>query len=245
MKLNILGSSSSGNCYILQSDSEALIIEVGLRMTAIKEALGFNLNKVAGCIVSHLHNDHARSVEGMLKAGIDVYALSSVFEAKRVGAHRRAKTIILEKGFTVGQFRVYAFPVAHDVPTLGFLINHNETGNILFLTDTFTCDYQFTDLSHILIEANYSTDILDKNISSGRTNNGMKRRLRYSHMELQTTKKLLSAHDLSNVKTITLIHLSSDNSDEKRFVEEIRALTGIVTRAASSGLEIELLSKPF
>ena len=245
MKLNILGSSSSGNCYILQSDSEALIIEVGLRMTAIKEALGFNLNKVAGCIVSHLHNDHARSVEGMLKAGIDVYALSSVFEAKRVGAHRRAKTIIPEKGFMVGQFRVYPFPVAHDVPTLGFLINHNETGNILFLTDTFTCDYQFTDLSHILIEANYSTDILDKNISSGRTNNGMKRRLRYSHMELQTTKKVLSAHDLSNVKTITLIHLSSDNSDEKRFVEEVRALTGIVTRAASSGLEIELLSKPF
>ena len=244
MKLNILGSSSAGNCYILQSESEALIIEVGLRMTDIKQAIGFNLNKVAGCIVSHLHNDHARSVEGMLKAGVDVYAHSSVFEAKGI-EHRRAKIIIPEKGFTVGQFKVYPFPVAHDVPTLGFLINHSETGNILFLTDTFTCDYQFTDLSHILIEANYSTDILDKNISSGRTNNGMKRRLRYSHMELQTTKKLLSAHDLSNVKTITLIHLSSDNSDEKRFVEEVRALTGIVTRAASSGLEIELLSKPF
>lgn len=245
MRLNILGSSSAGNCYILQSDSEALVIEVGLRMTAIKQALGFNLSKVAGCIVSHLHNDHAKSVDDMISAGVDVYAHGSVFEAKGISEHRRARAITPEKGFAVGSFRVYPFPVAHDVPCLGFVINHSETGNILFLTDTFTCDYQFTDLSHILIEANYSTDILDKNISSGRTNNGMKRRLRYSHMELQTTKKLLSAHDLSNVKTITLIHLSSDNSDEKRFVEEVRALTGIVTRAASSGLEIELLSKPF
>ncbi len=245
MKLKILGSSSAGNCYVLQSDSEALIIEAGLRMMDIKQAIDYDMSKVAGCIVSHLHGDHSKSVDGLIKAGVDVYAHSSVFEAKGILEHRRARVVTPERGFIVGSFKVYPFPVAHDVPCLGFLINHNETGNILFLTDTFTCDYQFTELSHILIEANYSTTILDKNIGSGRTNNGMKRRLRYSHMELQTTKKVLSAHDLSNVKTITLIHLSSDNSDERRFVEEVRALTGIVTRAATPGLEIELLSKPF
>lgn len=30
MKLKVLGSGSSGNCYILESETEALIIEVGL-----------------------------------------------------------------------------------------------------------------------------------------------------------------------------------------------------------------------
>ena len=33
MKLNVLGSDSNGNCYILQTDKEALIIEAGVRMS--------------------------------------------------------------------------------------------------------------------------------------------------------------------------------------------------------------------
>ena len=30
MRLKVLGSGSSGNCYILENDNEALIIEAGL-----------------------------------------------------------------------------------------------------------------------------------------------------------------------------------------------------------------------
>ena len=39
MKLNVLGSDSNGNCYILQTDTEALIIEAGVRMPDVKKAL--------------------------------------------------------------------------------------------------------------------------------------------------------------------------------------------------------------
>ena len=41
MKLKCLGSGSSGNCYILESDTEALIIEAGLPLKEVKIALGF------------------------------------------------------------------------------------------------------------------------------------------------------------------------------------------------------------
>ena len=58
MKLIVLGSSSSGNCYILDNGKEALIIEAGIRFQEVKKALDFNLRKVVGCVVTHAHNDH-------------------------------------------------------------------------------------------------------------------------------------------------------------------------------------------
>ena len=46
MKLKVLGSSSAGNCYILESDTEALIIEAGLPFMEVKKALNFNVRKI-------------------------------------------------------------------------------------------------------------------------------------------------------------------------------------------------------
>ena len=57
--MTILGSSSKGNCYVLQNDSEAIIIEAGVKLSEVKKALGWNTAKVKVCIISHRHNDHA------------------------------------------------------------------------------------------------------------------------------------------------------------------------------------------
>lgn len=56
MKLTILGSSSSGNGYILESnDGEKLIIEAGVKIMKYKEALNFDINCIRACVVSHAH----------------------------------------------------------------------------------------------------------------------------------------------------------------------------------------------
>ena len=81
MKLICLGSSSRGNCYILQGEQESLIIECGVRIKDIKIALNFSLRKVVGCLVSHEHKDHSLSVNDMLECGIKVLALESVFSS--------------------------------------------------------------------------------------------------------------------------------------------------------------------
>ena len=66
MKLIVLGSSSSGNCYILDNGKEALIIEAGIRFQEVKKALDFNLRKVVGCVVTHAHNDHAKYIKAIV-----------------------------------------------------------------------------------------------------------------------------------------------------------------------------------
>jgi metal-dependent hydrolase (beta-lactamase superfamily II) len=55
MYLHCLGSSSSGNCYLLNSDTECLVLEAGLPFRKVKEALGFDVLKIQGVVVSHQH----------------------------------------------------------------------------------------------------------------------------------------------------------------------------------------------
>lgn len=239
MILKVLGSSSSGNCYILDNGNEALIIEAGIRFLDVKKALGFQIRKVVGCLITHQHNDHAKYIKSMADCGFYVLALPEVLEAKGVSGSR-VKALELGKGYKFGNFRVAPFAACHDVPCVGYLIDHPETGRIMFLTDSYMCEYLFPGLNHVLIECNYSDRKLIESINAGHTLPSQRNRLLTSHMELETCKGILKANDLSNVSNIILLHLSENNGDEPVFTSEIQKATGKVVYVAKPGLTIHL-----
>lgn len=239
MVLKVLGSSSQGNCYILENKNEALIIEAGVRFIEVKKALGFDIRKVSGCLITHQHNDHAKYIKAMMESGFPTLALEEVWTAKGVTGSR-AYCIERGKGYRFGRFKVLPFDACHDVPCVGYLIDHPETGRIMFLTDSCMCEYVFPGLNQVMIECNYSDAKLVEAINAGRTLPSQRERLMTSHMELNTCKGFLCANDLTNVANIVLLHLSDNNSDEKNFVSEIERQTGKVVYAAHTGLEIEL-----
>ena len=245
MRLNVLGSDSNGNCYVLQNDKEALIIEAGVRFSEVKKALKWQLSKVVGAVITHEHNDHAKYVRDFVSNGITVLALPSVFRAKGIYSLSFRKEIEPMHGYIVGGFRVFAMPVCHDVPCVGFIIEHEDMGRMLFVTDTMMLEYRVPGLNHILLEANYAEDILDAKIEAGSVPLSMKPRLVHSHMEIETTKGILRANDLSGVNEIVLIHLSNGNSDERRFVREVQETSGKPVYAAVAGLELNLSINPY
>lgn len=55
MLLKIIGSGSSGNGYILESENEALLLEVGVKVKDMKRSIGWNISKICGCLISHEH----------------------------------------------------------------------------------------------------------------------------------------------------------------------------------------------
>ena len=73
MSIKVLASGSSGNCYLLETEKETLIIECGIRYRDILKGLNFDLNKVVGCLISHEHGDHSKAINEIMNAGIDVY----------------------------------------------------------------------------------------------------------------------------------------------------------------------------
>lgn len=241
MKFTVLSSSSKANGYLLETKEEALVLEAGVSLLQVKKALNFDLNKIAGCIVTHRHLDHAKYWRQYANNGVNVYGPPDLF----ISPHNRCFSATEAKWFRVGGFKVLPFPLHHDVHCFGYLIDHEESGRILFITDTYLCEYTFPDLRHIIIEANYSDDILEANIFSGIEPASKRERLLTTHMELQTTKAVIKAQDLSSVQTIILIHLSDNNSDEALFSEEVSAFMGIRTVIAKSGLIVNLNKEPF
>lgn len=247
MKLTVINSNSDGNCYILENDQEALIIECGVNFDKIKKALGFNLRKVAGCIVSHEHLDHCISLNHILNAGISVYASKGTHQQRCTENHHRSHFLSSGQQKPIGNFQVKAFDIKHDAAEpLGFIIHHNDCGNVLFLTDSYYSEYLFPGLNNIIVEANYCETILQNRLDAGTNPKFLRDRVIQSHMSLQTCKGLLAANDLSQVNNILLIHLSDSNSDERRFKTEVAEVTGKVVHVANAGYVIDPFNKqPF
>lgn len=245
MKVKVLGSSSSGNCYLLTNENETLVIEAGVSFLEVKKALDFQISKIVGCIISHEHRDHAKYAIEYLKAGITVLCSEGTQEKISTGLLQPFK-IYHGKKVKIGNFEVMPFDIIHDAAQpFGFIIKHPECGKILFLTDTYYSEYTFKSLNHFLIEANYCQNIIKEKLESGSINLSVKRRIETSHMSIQTTKELLKANDLSQVMSICLIHLSSTNSNAQQFKSEIEALTGKMVYVADRGLEYNIDLIPF
>jgi phosphoribosyl 1,2-cyclic phosphodiesterase len=232
MTLKILGSESAGNCYLLETDNEALIVEAGIRLQEIKLALNFDLGKVIGCLISHSHGDHCKYARDYMKAGINVYTSKETIAAANLSGHRIIP--ISPQPVQLVSFTIKCFPVPHGVPTLGFLIKHPGAGSILFVTDAACIPNRFCNLNHILIEANYEDSILTNDRAVGH------------HMSLDTCLEFLRANDLKQVRNIVLLHLSSLNSDSKMFAKSVQSIApNASVSIADKSLEVNLSKYPF
>lgn len=233
--IKVLASGSAGNCYLLETSKETLILECGIKYKDILKGLNFDLSKVVGCLISHEHKDHSKAMNDLINKGIDIYASKGTHHAlpgNEIEAYHRF-AITNSQFKTIGGFFIIPFTTQHDVAEpLGFVIHHEELGGILFATDTYYLKYRFDKIEHVLIECNYSEDVL-KDLPSWRA------RVLKSHMSLETLKEALKTWDLSNTKDITLIHISEGNGDPQRFKKEIEELTGIKTYIAVPELEIK------
>lgn len=230
LNLETLGSSSKGNCYIIRVKGETLLIEAGLTYKKIAKALNFEFTDVVGCLISHEHKDHSKAVPDLCKAGIEIYCSPGTQEGMKF-KDPFINLIHPEEQFNVGSFTVLPFLAEHNVKEpLGFLIYHEEFGKLLFITDSFYCRYKFKGLNYIMLEVNYCKELLQKNFEKGYIPEILRKRILTSHFSLHNAKLFLSRIDLAAVKEIMLIHLSDGNSDAKRFVHEIKSLTGKPTR---------------
>jgi len=239
MKLKVLNSDSKANGYVITNGEETLVLEAGCHLKDVKKAIDFNINSVQGLIVSHSHLDHSRYIVEFLSQGIHCLALPHVFDKQGL---KGVLCVEAEprKIYEFGRFKVMPFEVEHDVPCLGYFISHPDMGKLVFITDTYHVPFTFGGVNHIMLEANYKQDILDKNISEGLVKGFVANRLAFSHMDIDETIRILKENDLKKVQTIVLCHLSSSNSDEKLFAEMVAYSTGITACIAKKGLEVDL-----
>lgn len=249
MKLHILGSSSKGNGYIMESSTGvSLIIECGMPLIEVKKALKWQLSGVTAALVSHHHGDHAGYVSEYSRAGIRILAPGEVITEK--GMLPFARVIEPNRGYILGEYRVRTLPMTHanndgtPCECLGYIIEHEEMGRTLFATDTISLPCAIRGLNHIMIEANYDDSILDSNIERGIVAASERSRLHLSHMGIKTVERMMQTLDLREVADVLLLHLSERNADRKDFARRIANASGKPCMAARR-MTIEFNKQPY
>lgn len=240
MKLTVLGSGSSGNGYVLQNDEEALIIECGMPFALCEEALDFNVSKIACCLVSHVHGDHIGYIKQYLPF-MKVYTSAGTIKAAELEDNSNVTALQAKSQYKIGGFTVMPFLVEHDAPEpFGYLIKHPDFGLLMFATDTYYLRYTFKGLNYIMLECNYEKKRLDQNVRDGIIPMKVRERVIKSHLSCSACIKTLQANNLSTVRMVILLHLSSNNGNKEAFLRSVKNAIGKQVLFADKGLQVEL-----
>lgn len=239
MQLKVIGSNSLGNCYILEDDNEALILDAGMPIKDVKVALDFNIKKISGVIVTHIHQDHSKYIKDYEKIGIPVF---KPWEMDSIQLKNNSKFKIQAIPMTnLDNEWVHSNADGSRCLIYGFKIVHPNLGALLYITDVYLIKWRFSQINHILVEANFDMDKLDET----EENESKKNRDYLSHLSIQETCEFVkttndNSEDLQNV---ILCHLSSNNADSRDFInkiEEVIDTTKTKAYIAKKGLIINL-----
>lgn len=227
MKIEVIASGSSGNCYKVSNEDTTLLIECGIPYKKIQKALNFKTTDIDGVLVSHEHGDHSKACKDLIKSGVDLYMTKGTKEALKLDSHRvktfRQWSMYLD--VEIGSFIIKPFRTIHDAKEpVGFVIYDSiSKEELVFITDTQYSIYNFSP-DYFMLEVNYVTESINKSES---INPDLRARIKKTHMSLDTAINLLERSDLSNLKKVYVIHLSDLNSDAELIKERLQELTGV------------------
>jgi phosphoribosyl 1,2-cyclic phosphodiesterase len=207
MKIKTIASSSSGCCYVIESNGEKLLIECGVSLKKIREALDFDFSNVVGCLISHEHADHCKSSRDMsIKTSIPVYGCFG----SQQGLYGKAEHNVV---FNCGvEFKVKPIKLAHDVECFGYVIRTANNDILLYATDTNEVPYKVEGLTHLMIEANHSLELLIESDAHP----SVIARAADNHFSINQAVELAVRHR-DTLKEVHLLHLSDKHSDEEKF----------------------------
>lgn len=213
MKLQVINSGSSANCYLLtDSQNHTLILEAG--KGTFDDALRQipDVSKIAAVIISHRHTDHYGDAEKLQKAGIKVYGPDQMEHAEQFN--------IACAGMV--PYSVIPLAVEHDPGILcfAFFIRANYEGkNLFFATDCYNysriIDALPETLALCMVETNHDMHLLE----TGKYPADLKERVRRSHCSVQRASLAIQR---AKCQRFLLIHPSENNLDQEAALKHFR-----------------------
>ena len=236
MKIHCIGSSSSGNCYVIESLRQYLIVELGCNFSEVLKVVDYDLTSVAGCLISHVHGDHAAYVPKALEYQIPVYSNKDVVE-KYPYVHRLTQNY----RYSIGKFKVQCIKVPHNALCYSFIIKCPSGEKILFATDLSKFNYKVYGCDVIMMEANYDENLIYESLARGE----VVRSQSENHLEIKDCIEAVERCVDTNTQLIILLHLSDGYSDEKLFQKMVHEATGKRVSVARIGQVYEINESDF
>lgn len=246
--------STKGNCYALRSSTgEIVLLDCGCNYKKILRGIDYQISNVEAVFLSHGHGDHTEAFKEILNAGIQIYTNDETVENMNIRTGELMKGVPERYPFKAGSFNVIPFELPHTTydkdtkmlihcPNYGYLVEHEEMGKLLYMTDFEYCIYSFQKMQveHLVIECNYCEELVD------RSEVNYSHRLK-GHCSLPTCKQFIKQNRTESLRTVTLVHLSGQASDACKIQKEIQEVAGsnVLVQIGRAGLEVDLNLCPF
>ena len=256
LKFISFGSGSSGNCYLLETPTDALLIDIGVGIRGLKKDFreyGISLSQVRHVLITHDHADHIKSVGSFSHDyNIPVYATRKV----HVGINRNycvtqkiapemAKVLEKDQPVQIGEFLVTPFAVPHDSSdNVGYFIEAGGT-NFCIITDAGEVTDQMKgyiqQARHLVIEANHDEEM----VMSGPYPKFLKERILSGtgHLSNRACAQALADNMSDFLQHIWLCHLSEENNHPelaRKTVETLLRSYGVIPGA---DVQLEVLKR--
>lgn len=250
------GSGSSGNCYYLYTETDGLLIDIGVGIRALKKHFrdyGLSLSSIHHVLITHDHADHIKSVGSLShEYHLPIYATRQVHAGidRNYCVQRKLTSDmkrVLTSGETVqlGSFRVTPFDVPHDATeNVGYEV---QVGDVTFviITDAGTVTDEMrpfiTRADYLVIEANHDVEML----LHGPYPQYLKERIlsKTGHLSNHDCAVAIAENMKEGLKRVWLCHLSEENNHPelaRKTVESVLRNYGIV---AGKDFELEVLKR--
>ncbi len=220
MNIKTIASSSSGCLYIVESNGYQLLIEAGVSLKKIRQALDFDLSKVVGCIVSHEHADHSGFLPNIeAQTAIPIWCSETVKTKYNLSTSQNIKNRVTV--YPLG-FAVLCIELDHDVLCYGFII-WSEGKTLFYCSDTGSLpNISLKGLTHLMIESNHSMETL----INSEQNKELIRRIAANHLDIDQAVEFAVKHKKS-LEEVHLIHLSSVHGQDEQFKNLMASAVGV------------------
>lgn len=172
LKFCSLYSGSTGNSLYIKSDKTEILIDAGVSMKKISEALDTldtNFENISALLVTHEHTDHINSIDTISrKYNIPIYANKGTWEAmpkKALGiSDENRKIFDPYKSFKLSDIKIEPFRIPHDAADpCGFNL-YNKKTKISLATDLGHMPSDvikfLENSSFLMLESNYDPEVL-------------------------------------------------------------------------------------
>jgi len=207
MRFIVVQSGSKGNATLVIDKGRVLLIDMGVGIRVLKEALlneGLNIYNISGLLLTHEHWDHT--------CGIKYLPPLPIYTTKETFNKRNVNEIEPYKEFVVDHFQILPVSTSHDVNNpIGFVIK-NEEETLVYLTDsgkiTVKTLQKIKNADYYIIESNHDPEMLMA------TNRPMmlKRRILSTkgHLSNEQSATYMTKLIGDKTKEIILAHLSEE-----------------------------------
>ncbi len=207
MKFYVLASGSKGNCTVIESGQQFIIIDCGATKKYLLkcfEEINKNYLDAQGILITHDHSDHVKQIK--MFNSLPVYSPCELLSVKN-----EIHVTPYEK-FSVGNFEVLPLPLSHDASAVvGYVISDGEEV-LVSLTDTGYLPHAnerlIKDANYYIFESNYDTAML---MNSNRPAY-LKARINsdYGHLENGYASNMISKIIGPHTKEVVLAHISQE-----------------------------------